>query len=238
MAGGTKPRQIALELGHAPGLSRDDLVVSAANEAAASLLDRWPDWPAPLVVLAGPTGSGKSHLASAWQAISGARRVDAARIGGDDVAAAALQPTLIDDADCGAIDEAGLFHLINAARQGGNQVLMTARRFPAAWGVTLPDLVSRLKAAASVEIAEPDDALLAGVITKLFADRQIEVEPQVVRYVARRMERSLASAMRLVEALDRAALEAKSPITRPLAAEVLEAMEHGGAADAAPEDHR
>lgn len=228
MRGPSKYRQIALELGHAPGFSRDDLVVSAANEAAVSLLDAWPDWPAPVVVLAGPTGSGKSHLASVWQEMSGARSVDAANVDAEDVAAAATAPVVVDDADRQAIEEQGLFHLINAARQGGTHVLLVARRFPAAWGVALPDLVSRLKAAATVEIAEPDDALLAGVITKLFADRQIEVEPHVVHYVARRMERSLATAIRLVDELDRAALEAKSRITRPLAARVLGEIEAGG----------
>ncbi len=85
----------------------------------------------------------------------------------------------------------------------------------------------RLKAAATVEIHEPDDMLLAGVITKLFADRQVEVEPHVVQYLVRRIERSLATAMRVVERLDRAALEQKSRITRALAAEAVSAMDEG-----------
>ncbi|RWF24498.1 MAG: hypothetical protein EOS64_07630, partial [Mesorhizobium sp.] len=121
----------------------------------------------------------------------------------------------------------GLFHLINAVRGAGSTLLLTARRFPAAWRVTLPDLISRLKAAATVEIHEPDDMLLAGVITKLFADRQVEVEPHVVQYLVRRIERSLATAMRVVERLDRAALERKTPITRALAAETVSAMDEG-----------
>jgi chromosomal replication initiation ATPase DnaA len=104
---------------------------------------------------------------------------------------------------------------------------LTARRFPLAWGLTLPDLVSRLKAAATVEIHEPDDLLLAGVMTKLFADRQVEVEPHVVQYLVRRIERSLSTVMRVVEKLDRAALEQKSRITRALAAEIVSAMDEG-----------
>ncbi len=134
---------------------------------------------------------------------------------------------LIDDADTPGLDETGLFHLINAVRARAAQLLLTARRFPAAWGVTLPDLASRLKAAATVEIHEPDDALLAGVITKLFADRQVEVEPHVVQFLVRRIERSLSTANAVVERLDRAALQQKSRITRSLAATVVDAIDGG-----------
>ena len=137
------------------------------------------------------------------------------------------RPAVIDDIDAAPVDEQGLFHLINTVRSGGTHLLLTARRFPAAWGVALPDLASRLKAAATVEIHEPDDLLLAGIITKLFADRQIQVEPHVVQYLVRRIERSLATAMRVVQRLDRLALERKMPITRALAAETVSALDEG-----------
>ncbi len=221
-----RPRQLPLDLGHGTGYSRDDIVVSAANAEAVALVDRWPQWPAPVVILAGPAGSGKSHLASIWREQSDASRVSPRRIG-EAVAALGARPALIDDIDAAPIDDNALFHLINAVRGAGSCLLLTARRFPSAWGVVLPDLASRLKAAATVEIHEPDDMLLAGVITKLFADRQVEVEPHVVQYLVRRIERSLATAMRVVERLDRAALEQKSRITRALAAEVVSAMDEG-----------
>jgi chromosomal replication initiation ATPase DnaA len=220
------PRQLPLDLGHGTGYSRDELVVSATNREAAALVDRWPDWPSPVVVLAGPAGSGKTHLGSIWRSRTNAVAIEASRIG-DAIARLGDRPALIDDVDKTAIDEAGLFHLINDVRGAGSTLLLTARRFPAAWGVTLPDLASRLKAAATVEIHEPDDLLLAGVITKLFADRQVEVEPHVVQYLVRRIERSLATAMRVVERLDRTALERKTPITRALAAETVSAMDEG-----------
>jgi chromosomal replication initiation ATPase DnaA len=220
------PRQLPLDLGHGTGYSRDELVVSGTNSQAAALVDRWPDWPSPVVVLAGPAGSGKTHLASIWHARAKAVAIEANRIE-DCIAGLGERPALIDDVDKARIDEAGLFHLINAVRGAGSTLLLTARRFPLAWGVALPDLVSRLKAAATVEIHEPDDLLLAGVITKLFADRQVEVEPHVVQYLVRRIERSLATAMRVVERLDRIALERKTPITRALAAETVSAMDEG-----------
>jgi chromosomal replication initiation ATPase DnaA len=222
------PRQLPLDLGHVAGLSRDDLVVSAANAAAVALVDAWPDWPAAVVVLAGPPGAGKSHLAAVWQEASGATMITADDLADPDALARDGRPLLIDDADrLGHAAETGLFHLLNAVRASGGSLLMTARRFPASWGVRLPDLLSRLRAAATVEIGEPDDDLLAGVITKLFADRQVEVEPQTVQFLVRRIERSLATAIAVVDRLDRAALEAKSRITRQLAASVLAEADSG-----------
>jgi chromosomal replication initiation ATPase DnaA len=220
-------RQLPLDLVHAEGRSRDHLVVSDANRAAIALIDRWPDWPSPVVVLAGPTGSGKSHLGAIWREMSGATALDRRRI----AEAAALADNgahlFVDDADAGGLDETGLFHAVNAVRASGSHMLITARRFPSAWGVTLADLASRLKAAATVEISEPDDLLLAGVIAKLFADRQVEVELHVVQYLVRRIERSLATAIRVVEKLDGAALEQKTRITRALAADVISALDEG-----------
>ena len=179
-----------------------------------------------MVVLAGPAGSGKSHLASIWAETTCASVLSAGPIEQCIEGLDLSRPVLIDEADR-MLDEQGLFHLINAMRGAGMQILLTSRRFPSAWGVTLPDLASRLKAAATVEILEPDDLLLAAVITKLFADRQVEVEQHVVQFLVRRIERSLSTALDVVERLDRAALEQNSRITRALAAETVSAMDQG-----------
>lgn len=217
-------RQLPLDFGHTPGQSRDDLVVTAANRVAVEALERWPDWSAPVVILAGPAGSGKTHIASIWRETASASAHDVRHLSNLE---AMSGPVLIDDADGATIDETGLFHLINAVRQQGTSLLLTARRFPAAWGITLPDLASRLKAATLIELGEPDDALLGGVITKLFADRQVEVDPAVVQFLVRRMERSLSTASTIVTRLDQAAMERKTPITRALASELLTVMDEG-----------
>lgn len=223
------PQQIALEFSREPGLSRADLVVSSANADAVALIDAWPVWPSNVVVVAGPVGSGKTHLASIWREEAGALAADRRALGPEILEALEGRALLIDDADAGGLDENGLFHAINAARGSGSHILLTARRFPLGWGVVLPDLRSRLGAASTVEIREPDDLLLAGVITKLFADRQVEIDPQVVQFLVKRIERSLATAISLVERLDRAGLETKSRITRQLAASVLGGSDTGQA---------
>lgn len=222
-----KARQLPLDLGHRAELSRENLIVSPANAAAVALVDRWPDWAAPVAVLAGPSGSGKSHLAEVWAQAADAVRLAPDRLGQGQEAARQGRAILVDGIAAGMIDETALFHLINQVRAGGSHMLLTSRVLPAAWGVTLPDLASRLRAATVVAIGEPDDLLLAGVITKLFADRQVDVEAHVVAYLISRIERSLSTAGRVVDQLDRIALEQKSRVTRSLAAGVVTALDEG-----------
>ncbi|MBW3098745.1 DnaA regulatory inactivator HdaA [Pseudohoeflea coraliihabitans] len=224
---GQEPGQLPLDFGHRPAASRDDLIESDGLAGALGLIDSWPHWPSPVVILAGPTGSGKSHLASIWVDKSGAVPVDLNADAAAAMAVAARGPVLIEDVDRGALNEADLFHLINTVRANGTALMMTSRLWPASWPVTLADLVSRLKAATTVEIGEPDDALLAQLLVKLFADRQIDAEQRVIAYLVSRMERSLATAVALVARLDALALARQSKISLRLAAEVLEEMDRG-----------
>lgn len=219
--------QLSLDLAGKPAMTRDDFVVSASNRAASDLVGSWPAWPSSLVILAGPTGSGKTHLASAWVQEAGARIVDASAVLPQDIDAVSGSPAVLDAVSEKVIDEEGMFHLINAARAAGQNLLMTARTFPSVWPVRLPDLASRLKAATIVEIGEPDDALLEAVIVKLFSDRQLSVDHNVARYVAARIERSLATAIDVVGRLDTLALSRRQRVTRQLAAEVIRASDMG-----------
>lgn len=217
-----RSRQLPLDLPVVERRGREDWIVSACNRAASEMVDRWPDWPSDVVVLVGPPGSGKSHLAQLFVEASGAEVVSADDLGRHDpLALAARRAVVIEDAGPG-VDERALFHLLNAVRQADGRLLITAREAPSTWNVVLPDLASRLRAATPVAMAEPDDHLLEALLAKLFADRQTTVDPNVLAYVARRMERSHATAVRLVEAIDRSALVAKGPITRAVAARVLE----------------
>jgi len=221
------PRQLPLDLPHEAALSRDDFLVGASNRAAFELLERWPEWPSPVVVLAGPVGSGKTHLVKAFQDETGAAVVAAQDLREADVEALAAAPaSVIENAHRG-VDNTVLFHLLNAARQAGKTVLITSRTWPASWKITLPDLMSRLRAATPVEILEPDDDLLRRVLVKLFADRQIAIDISVVDYLVVRMERSLEVALRAVEAIDQEALAGRVKITKPLAGRVLENVHKG-----------
>ena len=209
-----------LDFPYDPASGRDDLLVSARLSAAVSIVDQWPHWPSPVVILAGPVGSGKSHLAAIWRERSGAASIHP-RAGSGATSLAADGPVLFEDADRHGFDDAELFHVINSVRENGHSLLITARLWPMSWPVSLPDLRSRLKAATVVEIGEPDEDLLAQVIVKLFADRQLYIDDKLVGYIVHRMERSLAAAQTIVDRLDRLALGRGTRITRHLAAEVL-----------------
>ena len=212
------PGQLALDLGHRPALGRDDFLVVPGNADAVARIDRWPEWPAPALVVHGPAGCGKSHLAGVWQARTQAVVLDPEDGPGDPPDGVTY--CVIDGADTWR-DDAALFHLYNRIAERRGHLLVTARRPPALWRDRLPDLMSRLRAAPSAAIAAPDDALVAAVLVKLFADRQLRVGAEIVSYLMSRMERSVDAARRLVAAADEAALAARRNITVPLIREVL-----------------
>lgn len=222
--------QLPLEFPVEEQTSRDDFRVAPPLTAAVRIVDDWPNWPSPVVVLVGPVGCGKSHLARIWADNADAVEIDPVA-GARAAEIAARHPVVFEDADRRPFDETELFHVINAVRENGTSLIMTARSFPSSWTVSLPDLKSRLKAATVVEIGEPDEALLREVLLKLFSDRQIAVDDRLIGYLAERMERSTEAARRVVDALDRLALARRTRISRALAAEVLEGFSQAGEYD-------
>jgi chromosomal replication initiation ATPase DnaA len=216
------PRQLALALDHTESFAREDFLSSPCNAAALALIDRWPDWPSQTFALIGPEGSGKSHLAAIWAGAAGARFLAARSLAVARLPAAlATGALVVEDIVAGQFDERALFHLLNLAREDSAFVLLTARSAPAGWTIALADLASRLKALPVVALTAPDDALLRGVLVKLFADRQLVVDESLVGFLAKRIERSIAAARRVVTELDHEAMRQQRPLTRALAAEIL-----------------
>jgi len=215
------PRQLALALPHAESFAREDFLTGGPNAAALALVERWPDWPDRALLLIGPEGAGKSHLAAIWAEIAGARRISARALGETSLMGALATGALVVEDAPARLDERALFHLLNLMREEEAYLLITARNAAASWNVALPDLASRLRAIPSVTLSAPDDTLLRALLIKLFADRQLSVEENLVGYLTTRIERSFAAARAAVEALDREALRLKRPVTRALAAELL-----------------
>jgi chromosomal replication initiation ATPase DnaA len=222
VAGSVQPRQLAFALPHAESLTRDNFLEGPANEAALALIERWPDWPNRIMLLAGEEGSGKSHLASIWAQQSGARMISAHALTAASVPnALATGALVVEDLKPEGFDERALFHLMNLAREEAAFMLITARTSPSVLEIELRDLRSRLRAVPVVSLAPPDDRLLRALIVKFCADRQLAVDESLVGYLVDHIERSYGAARRAVELLDSESLRLGRPVTRALAAELF-----------------
>lgn len=218
-------QQIPFDLGHRTALGRDDFLIAPCNREAVGWIDRWPDWRAPALILQGPAASGKTHLGAVWKITARAVWVDAADLARGEASELACEGNImIDHFDPWIGDraaETALFHLYNAMKDRGTTLLLTMRTAPGQIAFSLPDLSSRLRAAPVAGIQAPDDTLLAALLVKLFADRQLQIGTDVIAYVLPRMERSFAAARDIVDRADRLALAEKKAITVPLMRQVL-----------------
>lgn len=226
----TASRQMPLMLDHRPALGKADFLISASNADAVRQLAEWRGWPRRHLALVGPARSGKTHLAHVWMQECGAQLSAAALL--DDAAAERLtrhETVVVEDVDTlVTLDpprrraaEKALFHLYNLAAAEGTWLLLTGREAPGRWPVETPDLASRLASLPIARVDAPDDGLLSSLMVKLFSDRQLQVTPDVIRYLSLRIERSFFAVEATVDALDRLSLERKKPVTRQMAAELL-----------------
>ncbi|MEL6609966.1 MAG: DnaA/Hda family protein [Pseudomonadota bacterium] len=225
------PEQLSFPLPRRDGRAAGDFHVGEGNRDAVDLIRRrqgTDGWPGGKLLLCGPEGSGKTHLAHIEAAETGAALMDA-RAG---LQTQAQPAVIVDNADAVAGDpaaEEALFHLHNNQFNTGGTLLMTARTRPGEWGVTLPDLASRMMATTVAKIGAPDDQTLRAIVIKLLSDRQLKATPDVIDHLVAHMDRRYASPARLVAALDETALASGRAITRAMAARVLDADRRGGA---------
>lgn len=219
------PRQLTFRWSHSPSFAREDFLSAPSNRDALAAVEFWPNWAGRMLMLVGPEGAGKSHLGAIW-----ARAADAITLSGEGLdersiqACARAHAVLIEDADCATRPEALFFHLINAALQNNAWLLLTGRTAPDGWGLNTPDLLSRLRLAPVARLDSPDIELTEAVLFKLFSDRQLQVDPRVISYIALRIERSLGAARALVDTLDNEALTQGRRITRTMANNALREM--------------
>ena len=183
----------------------------------------WPDWPASTLLLIGPPGAGKSHLGAIW-----ASRANAAILGPAENLAeatrASSQPILLEDCDRRNGSDADFFHLLNTLKENHRALVMTARMPPDRWGLATADLLSRLRQSPIAVLQQVDEPLIRAVMVKLFADRQLTVDVDVVAFAARNIDRSFEAVEAFARAIDEASLSSGKRVTRALAAHVISAL--------------
>ena len=216
------PRQYVLDVSVRSSRGRPDFFVSKSNEEAIRWIDSWPQWPMHGLVVCGPHGSGKTHLGCLWRDQSNAIEVKASEVSkvletvreNDDVLTC-----FVDDADM--VNPEPLLHLYNHIYSKGGYLLFTAKKPPAVWQCALPDLISRLKSLPISEIGLPDDDLLKGILVKMFDDKQVSVNSDLITFIVTRMNRSYSAALEIVERLNEESLSKKRAITIPFVRDVL-----------------
>jgi chromosomal replication initiation ATPase DnaA len=219
------PRQLTFRWPHSPSFAREDFLSAPSNLDALAAVDQWPNWATRMLMLVGPEGAGKSHLGAIWARAAGALYLAGGELDESCLhACAKASAVLIENADQANRAEAFFFHLINTGLQNDVWLLLTSRTAPDSWGLNTPDLLSRLRLAPVVRLAAPDIELTEAVLFKLFSDRQLQVEPHVIAYIALRIERSLGAARELVAVLDNEALTQGRRITRTMASAALRQM--------------
>ncbi len=217
--------QLVFDLPQRGALGRDAFLVSPSNAEAVALIDALENWSAPVQWLFGPSGCGKSHLAAVLANMAPAIMLDAETLNETHVSEIigerqSAEIIIIDRLDVLAHEEV-LFHLLNFAKNGGAKILLLSQGAAGQLPFRLADLMSRLKAIPAIAMAHPDDALLRGLVHKLFDDRQLRVDTRVVDYLLPRMDRDYAAMGALIDQIDCTALAEKRAITVPLVAEVM-----------------
>jgi len=221
-------QQLSFDLPVVPALGRDDFMIAPSNALAVSMIEATQSWASHKLILCGPEGSGKTHLAHVWAGAQQGKIVDALDLLEQDIPTLANAPVVVENIPSIAHDhdlQTALFHLHNLMQSNRIPLLLTGTGTPNHWGMSLPDLQSRIDAAGTATLSPPDDTLLGAVIAKQFNDRQVMPRPDVIPYLVLRIDRSFAAAREVVAAMDTHSLSRHKPLTRALAAQVLDKID-------------
>lgn len=219
-----RQQQLVFDFRQRAALGTEDFMVADCNREAVTWVDSWPHWPAPVLVVYGPAGCGKTHLVHRFLAHSGGSLLAHTQLGGKAMQTLITAPAVaLDDVppDPDAAYEEALLHVYNAIAEARRSLLLTAQTPPSRWPLSLPDLRSRLNAVPAVAVRPPDDILMRALLVKLFADRQRVVEEDILDLLVSHMERTFEAARSMVASIDEAAMSHHRRITGPFVRQVL-----------------
>ena len=234
------PEQLLLNWPVNEKFAQSNFLPAASNKKAVKWIDSWPNWQRGeeqfhCLIIYGPDGCGKTHLAHVWQKMSKAKIIAGDDLGKSDFISGDQLVFIVEDVEpCSAklssannfVNNPGtqeaLLHLFNWTKEQGGYILLTARERPKKWLISLEDLSSRLLASEASKIELPDDDLLKDIMIKQFSDRQITLSKDVIKYLITRTERSFDAVRNLVKDIDNLSMSEKKKITIPVVKRVLE----------------
>jgi len=213
--------QLILKFPEHRAYKKEDFYVSPSNEEAFDFISSWPKWIKRIVNIFGPTGSGKSHLASILKSKTKCLEILSKDLNESTISEFKTKEALIIENFNEKISEELLFSLWNTALQDNKYFLINSIKPINSYKFKLPDLVSRIKSSLSIGIKLPSDDLISAIIAKNFSDKQIIVEEKHIDYIIKRIDRSYEKISQFILTLDRYSLKKGSPFGLKMIKEVL-----------------
>jgi chromosomal replication initiation ATPase DnaA len=221
------PGQLVFPFGVEPALGREDFILAPCNEQAVKFIRRWPDWPTRTAAIYGPAHCGKTHLAAIWQSMTDAQTLSVRDLAPGlvhTIATRAGAAIVIEDIDSEEPHEDRDRVLLALLERPAGALLLTGRAPPSDWPWAIGDLKSRFLSLIAFPMWVPDDKLLGALVTKHFADRQLEVTEGVVKRIVTHVERTPEAVAAFVASADRKALAERRPVTDRLVLELIDAQ--------------
>lgn len=174
--------------------SKGSLYISPANQLAYDAIDAWPQWVDPVLLIHGPSLSGKTHLAHIWQQSSQAQFYTLGQ------AVTSPGPLILDGLKPEGLT-LELFHFLNRLREEKTHCLILAQDHPQNWPQPFPDLTSRLKALMAIGIQEPEADHQAAILQKIMIDFQMRLSPQKAHRLLLHAQRSYEGLQKIIQEL-------------------------------------
>ena len=213
--------QLILKFPTCQAYKKEDFYVSPSNQEAYDFVNNWPKWIKRIINIFGPSGSGKSHLASILKNKTSCLKIDSNELNEKIFLKFKTKEALIIENLNEKISEKLLFSLWNIALQDNKYLLITSIKPISSYKFKLTDLISRVKSSLAIGIDLPGDDLISVILAKNFSDKQIKVEKKHIDYIVKRIDRSYEKISQFILTLDKYSLKKGSPFGLKLIKEVL-----------------
>ena len=213
--------QLILKFPSHQAYKKEDFYVSPSNQEAYDFINSWPKWIKRTVNIFGPSGSGKSHLASILKSKTSCLQIETKKLSDEIFFKFKAKEALIIENFDRKVSEKLLFSLWNIALQDNKYLLITSKKPINSFKFKLRDLMSRVISSLIIGINLPSDDLISVILAKNFSDKQIKVEKKHIDYIIKRIDRSYEKISQFILTLDKYSLKKGSPFALKMIKEVL-----------------